>query len=99
VWTVGSGSTENGLLVGTRLHKISQELTWQSDLADWRRPWLVSGGGLTARFTPQFNRHAETNLLAVASRTDQCFGVWDGSYQDWRFEALPGWAEAVHNRW
>ena len=98
-WTVGSGSTENGILLGTRLHKISEELEWRYDLADWRRPWRIVGGGLDATFTPEFDRTAVSNLGVISSRTDQCFGYWSGRFDDVAFDGIYGWAEDVHNRW
>lgn len=98
-WTVGSGSTENGILIDSVLHKISAELDWTYDLADWRRPWRVAGGGFSATFTPEYNRRARTNLGVISSRTDQCFGYWSGTFADVAFESIFGWAEEVHNRW
>lgn len=103
-WTVGTGSTENGLVVDGHLYKIHDELTWVYDLADWRRSWHVTGGGLEATLTPFHNRQSRTNLGVVAARTDQCFGKWSGSFVTPRgatiaFEGLEGWAEDVHNRW
>ncbi|MFT4108524.1 DUF2804 domain-containing protein [Propionicimonas sp.] len=98
-WTVGTGATENGILIDGVLHKIDVELDWSYDLADWRRPWRVVGGGLDATFTPDYDRKASTNLGVVASRTDQCFGHWSGAFGDLSFDGLYGWAEDVTNRW
>jgi len=98
-WTVGSGSTENGVLIGRRLHKISDELEWRYDLADWRRPWRILGGGLDATFTPEYDRTARSNLGVISSRTDQCFGYWSGRFDGVSFDGIYGWAEDVHNRW
>lgn len=98
-WTVGSGSTENGILIGRRLHKISDELEWRYDLADWRRPWRIVGGGLDATFTPEYDRTARSNLGVISSRTDQCFGYWSGRFDGVSFDGIYGWAEDVHNRW
>lgn len=98
-WTVGSGSTENGILVDGELHKISAELDWAYHLADWRRPWRITGGGLAATFTPEYDRRARTNLGVISARTDQCFGHWAGTFGDLEFEGIYGWAEDVHNRW
>lgn len=98
-WTAGTGSTENGVVVDGVLHKISDELFWDYDLADWQRPWTVRGAGLDATFVPDYDRHAETNLGVISSRTDQCFGYWSGTFEGLEFERLYGWAEDVHNRW
>lgn len=98
-WTDGTGSTENGILLDGHLHKISADLDWSYDLADWRRPWRISGGGLDATFTPEYDRRAISNLGVVAARTDQCFGWWSGTFEDLAFDGIYGWAEDVHNRW
>lgn len=103
-WTVGTGSTENGIVVDGHLYKIHDELTWDYDITDWKKPWHVSGGGLDATLVPFHNKQSRSNLLIVSSRTDQCFGHWSGTYatQDGEhvdFEGLVGWAEEVHNRW
>ena len=103
-WTSGTGSTENGLVVDGHLYKIHDELTWDYDLADWRRPWHVAGGGLDATLVPFFDKRSTNNLVVVSSRTDQCFGHWSGTYTTPHsgtiaFDGLIGWAEDVHNRW
>ena len=103
-WTAGTGSTENGLVVDGHLYKIHDELTWEYDLVDWRRPWRVTGGGLDATLVPFHNKRSSNDLLVVSSRTDQCFGHWSGSYTtphggSIAFDGLVGWAEDVHNRW
>ena len=102
-WTDGTGATENGLVVDGRLHKISAELSWEYDLADWRSPWRVTGDGLTASFVPFFDKRSASSLGIVASRTDQCFGHWSGVLATpagrIEFDDILGWAEDVHNRW
>lgn len=103
-WTVGTGSTENAVYIDGRLHKIHDELAWKYDLADWRRPWHVSGGGLEASFTPFYDKTSRMNLGVVSARTDQCFGHWSGAFtvpggETLTFAGILGWAEEVHNRW
>lgn len=102
-WTERTGSTENSILIGTRLHKISEELTWDYDLADWSKPWRIAGGGLEAIFTPFHNKQSSTQLGVLSGRTDQCFGHWSGSFRtaevEMSFDGIGGWAEDVHNRW
>jgi hypothetical protein len=92
------------VVVDGHLYKIHDELTWEYDLADWRRPWQVTGGGLDATLVPFHNKRSSNDLLVVSSRTDQCFGHWSGSYTtphggSIAFDGLVGWAEDVHNRW
>jgi hypothetical protein len=103
-WTDGTGSTENGLFVDGRLHKISDDLRWDYDRSDWKRPWSISGQRLDLRFHPFHERVARTNLGVVASETHQCFGHFSGwaSTDDGErvpVDGLVGWAEEARNRW
>ena len=103
-WTEGTGSTENALLVGTRLHKLHDEVAWDYDREDWLRPWRIHGDRLDVTFTPFHERVARTNLLLVASETHQCFGHFTGWATDDAGErvgldGLVGWAEEARNRW
>lgn len=104
-WTDGTGSTENAVVVDGRLHKIHDDLRWEYDLASWRTPWRISGGGLDATFAPFYDKVTRTNLGVVSSRTDQCFGHWSGTFRSAAdgdviaFDGILGWAEEVHNRW
>ncbi|ODT41320.1 MAG: glycosyl hydrolase family 2 [Microbacterium sp. SCN 70-200] len=102
-WTDGTGMTENAVIAGGVLHKISVPVAWNYDLADVMRPWRVTGGGLDATFTPFYDKRSRTNLGFVASRTDQCFGAWSGTFETAdetiAFEGIEGFAEDVHNRW
>lgn len=102
-WTDGTGSTENGVLVGGVMHKISQPVTWEYDLRDVMRPWRVTGGGLDAEFAPAHVKRSAMNLGVVSGRTDQCFGTWSGTFaagdETIAFAGVEGFAEDVHNRW
>lgn len=103
-WTHGTGSTENAVYIDGRLHKIHEELTWDYDIAEWREPWRISGGGLEASFTPFYDKTSRMNLGVVSARTHQCFGHWSGTFtapgeRTVAFARILGWAEEVHNRW
>lgn len=103
-WTDGTGSVENSLLVDGHLSKISEELTWSYDTADWLAPWRVEGDSVDLTFTPFHLKRSVTDLKVFASRTHQCFGHWSGQVRDdtgaWvRVADVVGWAEDVHNRW
>jgi hypothetical protein len=102
-WTDGTGSTENGIVIDGRLHKIHDELRWDYDIAHWRTPWRIHGGGLDASFAPFYDKRSATNLGVVSSRTDQCFGHWSGTFETGdgvvAFHSIEGFAEDVHNRW
>lgn len=103
-WTEGTGSTENAVVIDGRLHHIPVELTFDYDIARWREPWRVTGGGLEATFTPFHLKATHTDLGLLAAHTDQCFGHWSGTFTDDEgrvtpFVDLVGWCEEVHNRW
>lgn len=103
-WTDGTGSTENALVVDGRLTKISEELTWSYDTADWMAPWRVTGETVDLTFEPFHLKESVTDLAVFASVTHQCFGTWHGRVRErsgaWvRVADVVGWAEDVHNRW
>ncbi len=103
-WTDGTGVSENAFFVDGRMHKIHGPTEWRYDLASWRTPWQVTGGGLDARFKPFHNKVTRTDLLVLKGHTDQCFGYWSGTFttaagEQIPFDGLIGWAEEVHNRW
>jgi hypothetical protein len=102
-WTVGTGMTENAVVVDGRVHKVGEELRWQYDPADPLAPWHVTGGGIELTLSPFHDRVARTQLGVVSSRTDQCFGQWSGTVRvgggALSVDGVEGWAEDVHNRW
>ncbi len=103
-WTDGTGSTENALFVGGRAHKIGEELAWEYDRSDWRRPWRIHGPRVDARLEPFHERADHTFLGVVANETHQCFGHFSGwaSTDDGErvpLDGLVGWAEEARNRW
>lgn len=103
-WTDGTGSTENGLLVDGRMHKIGEDLEWTYDLADPAGSWRVLGERLDATLTPFHLRRDVTELGVLAVKTRQAFGTWhghgildDGTRVS--LDGLVGWAEESRNRW
>jgi hypothetical protein len=103
-WTDGTGSTENALFVDGVAHKISEELAWEYDRADWMSPWRIQGETVDVTFHPFHERKARTNLLVVAAETHQCFGHYEGwtSASDGvrvTVDGIVGWAEEARNRW
>lgn len=98
-WTDGTGSTENAVIVDGHLTKISADLTWGLDSADWMLPWRVRGGEVDLTFRPQHLRTAITQLGVLSSMTHQAFGTWHGMIDDISVDGLFGWAEDVHQRW
>jgi hypothetical protein len=103
-WTVGTGSTENALVTGGRVHKIHEELTWDYDRSGWERPWRVHGERCEVTLTPFHVRRAATHLVVAASRTHQAFGTFSGWAVDddgvqVGLDGLVGWAEEAVQRW
>lgn len=103
-WTEGTGVSENAFFVDGIMHKIHDETKWQYDIERWREPWRITGGGLDATFTPFYNKQSRMNFVVLSGRTDQCFGVWSGTFTTATgdvipFDGIEGFAEEVHNRW
>ncbi|MEI2714137.1 MAG: DUF2804 domain-containing protein [Nocardioides sp.] len=102
-WTDGTGSTENGIVIGDRLHKISADLEWTYDTRDWLRPWQITGAGVDVGFEPFHERIAKTELGVVGSHTHQCFGHFTGHVEvegeRVAVDGLTGWAEEARQRW
>lgn len=103
-WTDGTGSTENGLFVDGRLHKIEEDLAWTYDRSDWMAPWHITGARAGVTFAPFHERAESTDLAVVASEVHQCFGRFTGWVLDdadhrVAVDGLVGWAEEARNRW
>jgi hypothetical protein len=99
-WTDGTGSTENGVCVNGRLHKLSNDLTWQYDKTNFMRPWRITDptGRLELTFTPFLERVAASNVWLVQSEVHQMFGHYNGHITTSDGETIPvhnlvGWAE------
>ncbi len=98
-WTDGTGSTENGLFVDGRLHKIDEDLEWRYDRADFSSAWRITGPRVDVTVTPFHERTDRTNLMVVASEIHQCFGTFSGWVLDQEVDGVTGWAEEARNRW
>ncbi|MCL4266066.1 MAG: DUF2804 family protein [Anaerolineae bacterium] len=99
-WSDGTGSTENGVCVDGRLHKLSTDLIWQYDRTAFMRPWRISDptGRLELTFTPFLERVAASNVWLVRSEVHQMFGHYHGLITTDEGEVvavhrLVGWAE------
>jgi len=105
-WTTGTGINENGLCIAGRLYKISEDLVWQYDAKDWRRPWTVRAahsGMVDLTLTPITAHCPMLNLGIVRSGGVCAFGHWQGTI---RFDGtevlvrdLIGWAEEFSHLW
>jgi hypothetical protein len=106
-WTDGTGVTENGLVIGGRLHKISEDLIWDYDSTDWKRPWRIRtprSPRVDLTFEPTFERASAANALVMSTAVHQCFGHWSGSVVDdggavVDIEDVFGWAEEARWKW
>ncbi len=105
-WTVGSGFTENGVIVDGRLTKLGAELRWDYDWDEPLQPWHVvdPGGQLEATLTPRFDKHSHVEAGELGSETHQVFGTWSGRLRtddglDLDFRGLQGFAEEARQRW
>jgi hypothetical protein len=105
-WTVGTGATENGVVVDGQVLKLGEELTWTYD---WDRPlapwWVRSADGtLDLRLQPRYDRHARTQALVLATEVHQVFGRWHGRVpapegRTLEVDGIVGFAEESRSRW
>lgn len=105
-WTLGTGATENGVIVDGRLTKIGAELEWDYDWDAPMRPWRVRhpDGSLDLTLTPRHDRHAKVQALLVATEVHQVFGRWSGQMTTAEgrvltVEGIAGFAEESRSRW
>jgi len=105
-WTTGTGANENGILLNGRLHKVMEDLRWEYDAAEWRKPWRVvapHSGALDLTLTP-VAAHTPTLDLGVLATGGVCaFGAWRGTLRvagrTIAIDGMIGWAEEFAHRW
>jgi len=103
-WTDGTGSTENGLFVQGRLHKIGETVRWHYDRKRFLAAWRIEGERLAVTMRPFHDRHARVPLGVISFDVHQCFGTFEGWVLDdsgsrVSVDGLVGWAEEANNRW
>jgi len=103
-WTDGTGTTENGMLVDGRLHKIGDEMAFRYDRHDLRRPWTLVSPRVDLRFAPIYERHARLELGLLGAELHWCLGRYSGTIIDdvgtrVAIDSMLGWAEEVRARW
>lgn len=104
-WTDGTGSTENALLVGGRVHYLGEDLSWARPAeVPAGGPWFVTGPRVDVRFDPFHTRVASSTLGVLSTSVDQCFGTWSGWVEGddgarRQVDGLVGWVEEAANRW
>ncbi len=106
-WTDGTGMTENALWVDGRVAKLSEEVVFSYDPADFMRPWRLrtsESDRVELEFIPFFERVAKTDLLLLKSEVHQMIGRFSGTVaghdgRRLRVEGVVGWAEEHRARW
>lgn len=104
IWTDGTGVTENGLVIDSRVHKIGEPVDFELDLRSKRAPWRIRTRGterVALTFTPLTERAVRVPPLV---RIHQRIGRFDGTVVDdhggvVKLDGVLGLAESVHGRW
>jgi hypothetical protein len=104
-WTMGTGANENGILWDGRLVKLMEDLVWEYDAAEWRKPWRVTApsGALDLVLEPVAAHTPRLNLGVLATGGVCAFGRWRGRVRakgrELAVDGLVGWAEEFSHRW
>jgi hypothetical protein len=105
-WTTGTGANENGILLDGVLHKVMEDLRWEYDAAEWRKPWRVVAehSGCIDLVLEPFAAHTPKLDLGVIATGGVCaFGRWRGRVaaggRTIAVDGLLGWAEEFAHRW
>lgn len=106
-WTDGTGLTENGLCVDGRLHKIGEDLVWDYDRADFRRPWRITAphsGRVDLEFQPWIEEADRLQAIVVSTQLYWSLGRFRGRVVTdagdvIAVDNLLGWAEEHLARW
>jgi len=106
-WTDGTGMTENGICVDGRLHKLGEDLQWEYDRRDFRRPWRIhapQSQRVDLTFTPWIDEQQTINLVFVRTELHWCLGRFTGFVvtddgERIAVHDLLGWAEEHLARW
>jgi hypothetical protein len=105
-WTTGTGANENGILCDGRLHKIMEDVRWEYDPVEWRKPWRVvapHSGALDLVLEPVVAHTPRLNLGVLETGGVCAFGRWRGTVRvegrALAIEGMIGWAEEFSHRW
>ena len=106
-WTDGTGMNENGLCIDGKLFKLSEDVAFVYDPADFMAPWQLhttATDRVNLRFTPFYERVAKTDALIIKSEVHQMIGHFNGTLNTGQGAPLQisdaiGWAEDHHARW
>jgi hypothetical protein len=107
-WTDGTGMNENAICVDGRLTKISEDLVWEYDRADWMKPWRIrtaASDRIDLLFKPEYDRASMTGRRETwFTEAHQMFGRYAGRItpdggEPVELRDLFGWAEEHEARW
>ncbi|MDI1446332.1 DUF2804 domain-containing protein [Polyangium sp. 6x1] len=106
-WTDGTGATENGICLDGRLHKIGEDVRFDYDRRDFRKPWRLTTPGsdrVALDFQPAHEKRTKVPLVVAGAELHLCFGRFSGEVRDDAGErvivdGLFGWAEEMRARW
>ncbi|RIL04003.1 MAG: DUF2804 domain-containing protein [Proteobacteria bacterium] len=105
-WTTGTGANENGILWNGKLHKVMEDLRWEYDAREWRKPWRVVAertGALDLVLEPVAAHTPRMDLGVLATGGVCAFGRWRGVVRaegrELAVDGLVGWAEEFAHRW
>ena len=105
-WTVGTGATENAVIVNGHLTKVGVELDWRYDWGRPLAPWTVTApdGSLELELRPAHDKYTKVEAGVLGTETHQVFGRWRGRFTDdagrtFTFDDLQGFAEESRSRW
>src|SRR5262249_12525077 len=102
LWTDGSGTTENGVFVDGRLHKLEQRVEFA--FAHDEARCAIRGEGVDLRFERLRNRRVGLELGVVGASLAWHAGHFSGEVsteagERISFDRVFGWAEEMHARW
>jgi hypothetical protein len=106
-WTDGTGMNENALCIAGKLTKLSEDVAFEYDTANFMAPWRLhttATNRVDLIFEPFFERHAKTDALVISSEVHQMLGRFNGTLDTGEGEPIQisdaiGWAEDHHARW
>ncbi|WP_232697975.1 DUF2804 domain-containing protein [Brevibacillus daliensis] len=80
-WTDGTGMTENAIMVGEKVEKISEQIEFIYDQNDKSKPWLLNStesNRIQLMFTPVHIQMKDENYGLIRSRLEQYIGKYSG---------------------
>lgn len=81
-WTDGTGYTENGFVIDGKLTKLSEDVIFQYDNKDFKKPWLIKTSitdRVSLTFVPFYERIAKSNAVIIKSEVHQMIGFFSGT--------------------